>query len=110
MVNVIARKKGEFGGMIRDAGDIFVVPEEIWNDPKRRPKWCSPAAFGGKGDHDNDGKAGGSKKKPAQAKAQDAEPFGDAPEPQTVAEAQAEIGGVKPDWVAGNDKPVPVKK
>lgn len=65
MADVIARSKGYFGGEIREVGDRFVVPDDLWNDDKRRPKWCAPAAFGGKGDHDGDGKIGGSK--PAQS-------------------------------------------
>jgi len=61
MAKVMATEKGFFGGIVREIGAVFVVPDEVWNDAKRRPKWCVPAAFGGKGDHDGDGKPGGSK-------------------------------------------------
>jgi len=67
MVKVIAISRGFFGGVIRDPGTSsasFNVPDELWNDEKRRPSWAilDPAhAFGGKGDHDGDGKVGGSK-------------------------------------------------
>lgn len=64
MVKVVATTKGYFGGVIRDYGDSFNVPDEVWNDKKRRPKWVKldpAAAFGGKGDHDGDGSVGGSK-------------------------------------------------
>lgn len=61
MAEVIARSKGYFGGEIREVGDPFDVPDDIWNDEKRRPRWVAHAAFGGKGDHDGDGKTGGSK-------------------------------------------------
>lgn len=37
-----------------------------------------------------------------------AEPFGDAPQPQTIAEAQKENGGIQPDWVAPSGDPKPV--
>lgn len=37
-----------------------------------------------------------------------AEPFGDAPPPQTVGQAQAANGGIQPDWVAPSGDPKPV--
>lgn len=64
MAKVIATERGYFGKELRDVGARFDVPDEIWNDKKRRPKWAKrdPAhAFGGKGDHDGDGSVGGSK-------------------------------------------------
>jgi hypothetical protein len=60
MAKVIAQEKGYFGGQIREMGDTFNVPDALWNDEKRRPRWAVPAAFSGKGDHDGDGKVGGS--------------------------------------------------
>lgn len=36
------------------------------------------------------------------------EVFGDAPEPQTVIEAQREAGGIEPDWVPKEHQPVAV--
>ena len=81
MADVIARSKGYFGGEIREVGDRFDVPDEIWNDETRRPKWAAPAAFGGKGDHDGDGKAGGSV-------------------PVNTAGVEAVV--VSPDWRNGN--------
>lgn len=82
-----------------------------------------PEPFGGKGDHDGDGKPGGSlpgedstvakgrrkKGKAETVEAPTAQPFADAPAPQTVAEAQKAVGGMQPDWVspdAGAAKPV----
>jgi hypothetical protein len=124
MAKVVAISKGYFGGVVRYIGDQFVIPDEIWNDPKRRPGWVrmpAGAVFGGKGDHDGDGFVGGSKpndepkadkteaaddapKKRGRGKRKvDTEPFGDAPEPMTLAEAQKEIGGVRPDWVLPGD-------
>ncbi|OHV24943.1 hypothetical protein EOS93_25200 [Rhizobium sp. RMa-01] len=64
MAEVIANTKGYFGGTIREAGEPFSVPDDIWDDKKKRPKWVrvDPASvFGGKGDHDGDGSVGGSK-------------------------------------------------
>lgn len=64
MAKVVATTKGYFGGVLRDYGDSFEVPDDVWNDKKRRPSWVKldPAsAFGGKGDHDGDGSVGGSK-------------------------------------------------
>lgn len=60
MVKVVARTKGVFGGAVREIGDTFDVPDDLWKDEKRRPKWVSSVKFGGKGDHDGDGKIGGS--------------------------------------------------
>lgn len=72
MANVVAKERGYFGKEIREPGERFTVPDEIWNDKKLRPKWAkldASTAFGGKGDHDGDGSVGGSKPK---------EPTGDA--------------------------------
>ncbi len=69
MVKVIATGKGYFGGEVREIGASFEVPDELWSDKKRRPSWAKldpGVAFGGKGDHDGDGKVGGSK--PAEPK------------------------------------------
>lgn len=121
MADVIATQRGYFGGVIREAGDKFIVPDDLWNDKDKRPSWAKAAKFGGKGDHDDDGKAGGSK--PADApedakpsgrakgkvkgetvEAPTAEPFADAPEP-TEAKPKGNgvkeaLGGPAPDWVA----------
>ncbi|MBX5020420.1 hypothetical protein [Rhizobium lentis] len=64
MVKVIANTKGYIGGVVRELGEEFNVDDELWADEKKRPKWVRPVRaelFGGKGDHDGDGKAGGSK-------------------------------------------------
>jgi len=60
MAEAIATTRGYFGGKIIEPGETFPVPDEVWNNPERRPKWAEPAGFGGKGDHDGDGKVGGS--------------------------------------------------
>lgn len=109
MTEVIATQKGFFG-QLREVGDKFDIPDELWADEKRRPRWCAPAAFGGKGDHDGDGKPGGAKpetaaKKKAREKAERAAakagPFADAPEPVRATNEIAEAtGAIEPDWVA----------
>lgn len=74
MAKVVAKERGYFGGEIREPGARFFVPDDLWQDKARRPKWAKldPAhAFGGKGDHDGDGSVGGSKPKPP------SEPAGD---------------------------------
>lgn len=129
MANVVAITKGYYGGVVRDPGARFPIPDDLWADKKRRPSWVKldpSTAFGGKGDHDGDGSVGGSKPKaetveaakPAgkgkkskadTVEAPTAQPFADAPVPQTVAEAQKAVGGMQPDWVppdAGAAKPV----
>jgi hypothetical protein len=39
MANVIANARGFFGGVIREEGERFVIPDELWKDEKRRPSW-----------------------------------------------------------------------
>ncbi len=65
MANVVAQERGYFDGLIREPGDGFHIPDEIWNDERRRPSWVKLAPFGGKGDHDRDGEPGGSRPAPA---------------------------------------------
>jgi hypothetical protein len=105
MTLVRAISVGYFGGVIREPGDKFEVDDELWADKKRRPSWAEAVKFGDKGDHDGDGKDGGSlpadetKGKPGRKPK--AEPFEEAPEP-TVAKGNGvkETLGVEPDWVA----------
>ncbi|MGY4333200.1 hypothetical protein ACVWWG_007617 [Bradyrhizobium sp. LB7.2] len=40
MAKVIATSKGYFGGVVREPGEAFGVPDELWNDEKRRPSWA----------------------------------------------------------------------
>lgn len=122
MVKVRALEKGYVGGVIREMGDAFEWPEGI-----KIGSWVKPVAFGGKGDHDGDGLTGGSTpaaetadakpgkpakpgkgKKPETVKAPEAEPFAEAPAPETVqGNGVKEALGVAPDWVApGDDTPV----
>lgn len=127
MAKVVAISKGYFGGVIREVGDKFE-----WPDETKLGSWVKPAEFGGKGDHDGDGKPGGSvasadddkapadekpakgkgkgKGKPETVQAAEAEPFADAPAPAT-SEPQGngvkEELGVEPDWIApGSEAPV----
>lgn len=39
MVKVIATTKGYFGHVVREMGEAFSIPDEIWDDAKRRPSW-----------------------------------------------------------------------
>lgn len=116
MADVIANERGYYGGILREPGERFSIPDEILKDEKRRPKWVRLAAFGGKGDHDGDGVTGGAASDDAKAEtdkpkrgrkakaetveAATAEPFADAPEPVSLAEAQKAMGGIEPDWIA----------
>jgi hypothetical protein len=40
MVKVIATSKGYFGGIVRDIGESFAIPDELWSDKKKRPSWA----------------------------------------------------------------------
>lgn len=59
MAKVRAIYRGYVGGMIREPGDVFDWPEGVklgsWVEPAR----VKAEPFGGKGDHDGDGNAGG---------------------------------------------------
>lgn len=73
MTRVIATEKGYFGGEVRDVGAGFNVPDDLWNDKKRRPKWAKldPGhVVVGKGDH-----AGGNKTTPAAPAGKDVKPI-----------------------------------
>ncbi|MHB0785581.1 hypothetical protein [Bradyrhizobium sp. 5.13L] len=41
MVKVIATTKGYFGHVVRELGEAFSIPDEIWADEKRRPSWVT---------------------------------------------------------------------
>lgn len=41
MVQVIANEKGYFDGELREIGAAFSVPDELWHDEERRPRWVS---------------------------------------------------------------------
>ncbi|OWV77210.1 hypothetical protein ATY76_04525 [Rhizobium sp. R339] len=49
MVTVIANERGYFDGELRDIGAAFVVPDALWNDEERRPKWARLAPQGAGG-------------------------------------------------------------
>jgi hypothetical protein len=42
-MHVKAIEKGYFGGEIREPNQKFSIPDEVWNDEKRRPSWVVPA-------------------------------------------------------------------
>lgn len=110
LIRVKAVHRGYFGGLIREPGDEFEAPVDMASN------WWEPVegeAFGGAGDHDGDGKPGGSLpgeastvKRGKKAKAETvaapvAEPFADAPQPVRVQnEVNDATGGTQPDWVA----------
>lgn len=43
MVKVVATSKGYFGHVVREIGEAFAIPDEIWGDEKKRPKWVELA-------------------------------------------------------------------
>lgn len=124
MTLVRAINTGYFGGVVREPGAQFDVPDDLWADKKRRPRWAEAVKFGGKGDHDGDGNVGGSKPadddgeaaeeskgrtkgkgkgKGETVEAPTAEPFADAPAPgeaKPKGNGVEEALGTEPDWVA----------
>lgn len=77
---VRALSKGHFGGMIRELGHKFDVPDEVMKDATRRPRWVEPVK--------DEDKAALAPTAPAGK--------GRAPKGNGVVEA---LGGVAPDWV-----------
>lgn len=67
MVKLVAIARGYALGRIIDPPEAFEFPDDLWNDARKRPSWAKLAKFGGKGDHDGDGKTGGSVKTPEPA-------------------------------------------
>lgn len=65
MVKLVALQKGYALGRIIEQGEAFSYPDDLWDNEKVRPSWAKPALFGGRGDHDGDGKAGGAVPAPA---------------------------------------------
>lgn len=55
MAEVVATEKGYFGGVIREIGDRFVIPDELWNDKKARPSWVKSARGAAKTEEDKTG-------------------------------------------------------
>ncbi|RJT42005.1 hypothetical protein D3227_04825 [Mesorhizobium waimense] len=122
MAKVIAKMRGYFGGIIRETGDVFGVPDDLWADEKRRPKWCKEVgaseveaeaeAGEGEGGEAGDGdeapkpKKGKGKAKPVTVKAPEAAPFADAPAPvRAKSEINDALGTTQPDWLAPGAAP-----
>lgn len=53
---VRAKQRGYIGNVLREQGEKFE-----WPDGVKLGSWVEPVRFGGKGDHDGDGKDGGTK-------------------------------------------------
>lgn len=43
MAEVIAERRGYFGHVLREVGDRFIIPDDVWKDEKRRPTWVRAA-------------------------------------------------------------------
>jgi hypothetical protein len=93
MVDVIAIERGYFGGARREPGERFALPDALWKDEKRRPKWVRLAHLGGK--LSAKAEAEPAEKKPA------AKPAKPATHPEPIGNGvQEALGGPAPDWVA----------
>lgn len=111
MAKVRATQRGFFDRTLREPGDVFAVPDDIMEDPKRRPSWVElvgkvedSRAEGPKPDAPagDTAKPRGSRKPKAETvTAPTAAPFADAPEPvRVVNEVNAATGETQPDWIA----------
>ncbi|MBW9054932.1 hypothetical protein [Rhizobium mesosinicum] len=83
MVDVVANERGYFGSIRREPGERFSLPDALWKDEKRRPKWVRLAHPGSKA-------AGKAEAEPAEKKPA-AKPAGNG--------VQDALGGPAPDWV-----------
>lgn len=122
MVKVIAATRGYFGGILRELGDDFHVPDDVWEDEKRRPKWVKldpgssePEAETDEPDGDDKGGKGKAKgkggKKAKTVDAPNAAPFADNGDPEPVRvknEVNDATGGTAPDWIAPGTPHTPV--
>ncbi|MBB3308618.1 hypothetical protein FHT78_000347 [Rhizobium sp. BK196] len=93
MVDVVATERGYFGGARREPGERFSLPDALWKDEKRRPKWVRLARASDKTGAKADVEP--SDKKPAAKPTKSATSAG--PEGNGVQEA---LGGPAPDWLA----------
>lgn len=99
-VNAVANVRGYFGGVIVEMGEQFSIPDEVWADEKRRPKWArlaGDAVEPVKADADTDAPKRG-RKKGGIAEDVKQELFGEPVRAET--EIASAAGGVQPDWVA----------
>ncbi len=92
MVDVVATLSGYYGGARRDPGERFTLPDSVWRDEKRRPKWVRLAKAGEKVPPQP-----AERKAPARAAehgrpAEPAKPAGNG--------VQEALGGPAPDWLA----------
>jgi hypothetical protein len=81
MVDVIATERGYFGSARREPGERFSLPDTLWKDEARRPKWVRLAG----------GKTEPATRKPAAKPAKPPEPTGNG--------VQDALGGPAPDWL-----------
>jgi hypothetical protein len=86
MVDVVATLSGYYGGARRDPGERFTLPDSVWRDEKRRPKWVRLAKAGEKVPPQP-----AERKAPAKP-AEPAKPAGNG--------VQEALGGPAPDWLA----------
>lgn len=42
MVDVVANQRGYLNGILRDEGERFSLPDDLWSDKERRPSWVTP--------------------------------------------------------------------
>jgi hypothetical protein len=94
MVKVIATEKGYHGQTIREMGERFEIPDELWNDEKKRPRWVRLAqkALAEALEPDTAGEKPADEPEP---KASQDPPKGKEPKGNGVKEAL----GTNPDWL-----------
>lgn len=92
MADVVAKARGFFGGAIREPGDRFHVPDEIWSDPARRPRWAAETGRAQQESAPQDGTASAARVAKARGRAQQ--------EPRDNGLVEG-LGGPPPAWPVG---------
>jgi len=97
-MRVTAVRKGYFGGKIRDAGEVFDLPDALMRDGVK-PSWVE--AEGGASPAGPEGSEPTARKRGRKPKAASAPetPEDDGPEGNGLLEA---LGGPPPDWLPGD--------
>ncbi|WP_370677438.1 hypothetical protein [Pleomorphomonas sp. PLEO] len=94
-MRVTAVRKGYFGGKIRDAGEVFDLPDALMTDGLK-PSWVEAEGEAGGASAEPDGEPTPRKRgrKPKAASTEEPAPPGNG-----LTEA---LGGPPPDWIPGN--------
>lgn len=99
-MRVTAVRKGYFGGKIRDAGEVFDLPDALMKEGLR-PSWVE-AEGGVSGIASAEAEAETPTDAKPEARKRGRKPKASAPEPPEGNGLTEALGGPPPDWIPGN--------